>query len=500
MGANCNLSGTQQCKKCTAKTCPPDESTDSSDAACPDAIGWERVQDLSNYAGDKACWGCKCEALTSCKWTDKNKGDATLSGLCCNGNYETCTSACVEVVIPNHAHGTKICTGCGEDVFVDWECDEGYSEIGGACKISTCDNGCALDADDCGNGTGKSKGWSLGTNCNLSGTQQCKKCTAKTCPKGESTNNLSSSCGKGERYWVKVQDEDHYAGDSACYICECNATDTVCKWEEGDEGTGTLDNKCCNGNYATCISDCDGVDLPQNASATKTCTGCGETVVTAWKCNDGYVINSAGDGCRLAVCNDGCALSAGSCGTTGEKGYTLGANCNQVGDSWCKKCTAKTCPSGESTSTDTAICGSDKYWKRVQDTSNYAGNSACYRCSCTATTTCKWTSSNKGRATLSNKCCNGNYETCKSSCVEVSVPTNATVTAICTGCGVTVNTAIVVYRHNATAVVQQVRMIAVTVAENPKDGLWEPIVTYQVHSSARSVRPSLVPVVIRTVM
>ena len=60
--------------------------------------------------------------------------------------------------------------------------------------------------------------------------------------------------------------------------------------------------------------------------------------------------------------------------------------------------------------------------------------------------------------------------------------------------------AIVVYRHNATAVVQQVRMIAVTVAENPKDGLWEPIVTYQVHSSARNVRPSLVPVVIRTVM
>ena len=440
LGANCNLSGTQQCKKCTARTCPPDESTDSSDAACPDAIGWERVQNLSNYAGDKACWGCKCEAPASCEWTDKNKGDATLSGLCCNGNYETCKSSCVEVVIPNHAHGTKICTGCGEDVFVDWECDEGYSEIGRACKISTCDNGCALDADDCGNGTGKSKGWSLGTNCNLSGTQQCKKCTAKTCPTGESTNNLSSSCGKGERYWVKVQDEDHYAGDSACYICECNATDTVCKWEEGDEGTGTLDNKCCNGNYATCISDCDGVDLPKNASATKTCTGCGETVVTAWKCNDGYVINSAGDGCRLATCNDGCALSAGSCGTTGEKGYTLGANCNQVGDSWCKKCTAKTCPSGESTSTDTAICGSEKYWKRVQDTSNYAGNSACYSCKCEALTSCKWTSSNKGTATLSNKCCDGNYETCKSSCVEVSVPTNATVTATCTGCGVTVNT------------------------------------------------------------
>ena len=149
----------------------------------------------------------------------------------------------------------------------------------------------------------------------------------------------------------------------------------------------------------------------------------------------------SGSSCVPSTCNSGCATAVGNCGTTGSKGYTLGANCNLSGTNWCKKCTAKSCPSGKSTSTSTSVCGSEKYWTRVANTYNYSGERKCYRCSCSAPAACKWTNDNKGSATLSNKCCNNRYETCTSSCVGVTVPANATGTTPCTGCGSTVSTA-----------------------------------------------------------
>ena len=100
--------------------------------------------ETGEYSGDKPCLKCECNAPDSCKWTNSNKGSATIGNECCNGKYSVCTSTCEKVTVPENAHSTATCTGCGETVTTAWECDSSYTKVGDECvaqSMSICNVG-----------------------------------------------------------------------------------------------------------------------------------------------------------------------------------------------------------------------------------------------------------------------------------------------------------------------------------------------------------------------
>ena len=120
------------------------------------------------------------------------------------------------------------------------------------------------------------------------------------------------------------------------------------------------------------------------------------------------------------------------------------ANCKEylscLWDASYKKCLAisdDTCSTGQLSVT----CGTEIGYSKTKVATSSNGND-CYECKCSAPEECKWTDSNKGSGgIISNKCCDGKYQTCTPICKSVTVPANAHVTATCTGCGTTVNIA-----------------------------------------------------------
>ncbi len=443
-GADCNLSGGSRCKTCVVKACQEGD-TNSALSSC----GYPSNKYASKpangfYSGNNPCYSCKCEAPAACKWTDSNKGKATISDRCCNGNYETCVPNCVDTaVVPENGNPVyQNCTACGEttQIIVDFTCKTGYAKEGNQCKVVTCNAGCSVDLSGCGNGTGGSKGWSWGANCNMSGAVQCKTCVATACASGN-TNSDVANCGyPAVLHAEKVLNGD-YNGDSPCYDCKCNAP-ADCKWGGGNEGDATLNNLCCNGKYQTCVSSCTSkaVTVPANAIGTTTCTACGNApVYTAFECKDGY---EGADCSVVSQCYSGCKVYAKDCGTSGDKGWSLGADCNKSGENTCKTCVAKSCQAGD-TNSNVSTCTNFPSTTHASKPANgfFSGDRACYSCQCNAPADCKWTDANKGTANIGTLCCNGYYQNCISTCAAITVPANATSTAKCTGCGVTVDTA-----------------------------------------------------------
>lgn len=167
------------------------------------------------------CYDCKCVAPASCKWNNDNKGTAFLSNQCCNGNYSRCRSACVRILIPEHAHATKTCTGCGTVVSTAYECDEGYQKSGNEC-ISICASGKATNVEDCG--ISGSKGWSLAQA--LGDTDGCRTCIPKPCPsdyKEETCNTLFATqvCWSGDTKKCKIaSSETDCCANGYTYTCK----------------------------------------------------------------------------------------------------------------------------------------------------------------------------------------------------------------------------------------------------------------------------------------
>ncbi|MBQ7304351.1 MAG: hypothetical protein IJW75_05520 [Alphaproteobacteria bacterium] len=132
------------CGRCEAKEC----ITKLTEFNCKRNNGaYSKPEETGEYSGDKPCLKCACDTVTAdqkCTWTNSNKGSATITNKCCNEKYSVCTSTCEKVTVPENAHSTATCTGCGETVATAWECDSSYTKVGDECvaqSMSICNVG-----------------------------------------------------------------------------------------------------------------------------------------------------------------------------------------------------------------------------------------------------------------------------------------------------------------------------------------------------------------------
>ena len=139
-------------------------------------------------------------------------------------------------------------------------------------------------------------------------------------------------------------------------------------------------------------------------------------------------------------CKTDYATSASGCGTSGANGWSVGTK----DGNGCGKCSPLTCTDPSSTSYNTVDACKTKLGAptttgiKSTTTGKYAGNTACYTCSCTCDSTVyKWEAGKVGNGTLSDQCCNGLYKTCTKNCpAAVTPPANATgVKTTCSDCG-----------------------------------------------------------------
>lgn len=135
---SCNTGYTKSGNTCVPAGCPTGTSTDYTDASkCgyPSTIG-AKVVATDSVSGGKTCYECMC--ITSCKWTSSNKDTyGTISNVCCNGKYQTCTKNFpADVTVPTGATAkTTSYKACGEtkNVITGWECTGQYVKNGNSC-------------------------------------------------------------------------------------------------------------------------------------------------------------------------------------------------------------------------------------------------------------------------------------------------------------------------------------------------------------------------------
>jgi hypothetical protein len=317
--------------ECAPEPCKTGYST--TQPTCSEAIGYKLS--TSGYSGDSPCYACV--------------------DLPCDSGYSTSVEE----------------SDCGAG--------ETYSTSGysggipcGMCSDAACPTGYSTDISSC------EDGYKLVTN-GSSGTKPCRKCEVKVCPTGYSTLYASAAdCKTDNAYESWTLETNGLSGPDKCGKCICSG---LCK----DTYTGSI---------------------PMYASATtETCTACGvtKTIRTGYKCPDGTKVNAAGSECvctgagypikaqcegiyRFSLCKnpdggcyapydckDGAARFVSNCGTSGDKGWTLGDSDNYG----CSKCVKNTCPTGYST--ETTSC-EDGYKLSTSSTSGYAGDSPCYKC------------------------------------------------------------------------------------------------------------------------
>lgn len=92
-------------------------------------------------------------------------------------------------------------------------------------------------------------------------------------------------------------------------------------------------------------------------------------------------------------------------------------------------CPALSCPDGWIKDlTSTAQCGAKGTSGWIIESFSFSESLNCGKCQCQAENSCIWNTSNAGKGTLSNECCNGNFKTCTNKCVNTfsgTIPANA---------------------------------------------------------------------------
>ncbi len=457
-------SGADKCYQCIQKECQEgdkDSDTDSNVNTCspspyPSANHATKTQVANVYHGDEACYKCHCAAPElTCKWNDGNKGTAELSNQCCDGNYEKCTSSCVAATAPANAHLISPCTGCNEQVYTGWECNQWYQKngAGNGCDPAPCPDGYTTDNDigKCGSG-----GWQLSNTDTKgqSGASICKKCEAKPCPNGEKTEYSNvGNCGT-QGGWTSSP-TNNYSGETACYKCtekpctefpltSCDTTSSNCSSCQKGDSTVYKVETCKEGwtkSGNNCVeSACEGFTLNECPTGADGCETCKKGTTTKYKvngCNSGWY--KQGDTCVENSCSDfpldGCP-DHGNC-TPCQKGNAVKYRLDNCQQWWTKNgntCTPTPCPTGSDTSNAVSGCWSGQYGASKPATGSYSGNSPCYQCQCSAND-CTWTDSNKGAdGSLATQCCNGNYLTCNKPSA-INIPTGGYCSSYYNACG-----------------------------------------------------------------
>ncbi|HCU58668.1 MAG TPA: hypothetical protein DIC64_01665 [Alphaproteobacteria bacterium] len=366
--------------QCQISSCPIGYST-----AVKTCVGDGYTYDTNGKSGGENCAKCICEPSETCIYTSQKNdvatlaingkslkavyaGNATVSGLCCNGYFKTCTSQCSGRNLLSDYDANmeeyEICEACGEKYYTVTKCKDSFEIRDGRCIASACDtiNGFTTEIE---NGS------------------QCK---------------TVSGLYEGALGWI-LELQKNSSGEVVrsagvnCAKCVCSepvtpSATTACRWSNFNKNTnGYLkeEDLCCNGYYKSCYAD-----FPPTA--------------TPEACNDAYADQKD----VYAACDYANACIIRSC----KSGYTLEGN----------KCVAAECAAPYSSIVqDVSECGAGNGWNLdiAQDSNQTyikSGERYCTQCQCNAAANCSWDESNKGTSSLSDLCCNGKYATCTSSC------------------------------------------------------------------------------------
>ena len=369
--------GDKLCYTPVAKSCPTDTYTSGN---CPD--GYESIvseDDILGYTGNTPCYGC---AAVECRTNGGNQYCASVADC-----GETGSSGWILGTDTNGKCGSTDCKLC-------------------VAKTSQTSGGItyASNAQYCGP-TGTA-GWELNpsTTYGWCGDAACQKCVDKNCPSGSETNAAECSDASGSNWVLDTNSPKGYSGNKVCYTCtkgncpansyvEGNCPDGYESIVSEDDIIGYTGNTPCYGCNAV---ECRTNGGNQYCASVEDCVGTG---------NCGWVLGTETNGrcgtkdCKLCVAKTSqtiggitYASNAQYCPTTGAAGFELNPSIT-YGDAACQGCVAKNCPSGSATTV--AGCGSTgaKGWS-LGAVVGYSGNDACYRCVPNAT--CANTVSSKG--------------------------------------------------------------------------------------------------------
>ncbi len=380
---------------CIPSTCPTGYAKVASECSASGSGAWHL--DMNNRYDSTDCYKCEPDAcenessttITISQCGNKGIGDKgwfvsetgysgedkcyTCEELACEGDYSTDVTTCEAgyKLVTNGYSGDDACGKCEEK-----DCSTGYSKS--ITSEADCSAGYTFEQDP--------------------DNPLCGMCKEASCPTGYSTDVTSAEdCKTDNEYEGWSVETKGMSGTKQCNKCVC-------------------ENLC---QHAV-----DPSKIPARAhEVTETCNACDEEkeIVTGWKCNNGFELNEAGDGCicpsgsyytksecesahpnascasvapanvcyKFSACDSGYALDTnGVCVPTCPDGFTAGltdpSQCGVGGeDGWfvefngnesCGLCTPKTCGDHglESTRYNT-VCLSEKV---------YIGNDLvdCYDC------------------------------------------------------------------------------------------------------------------------
>ena len=264
--------------------------------------------------------GAECvPTATDCSTDTKRYADFKCNTNYCKDGSPKCTktSTCSEA----YAEGTSLsngslsgtaCTaisgGTTENCtrtkyYPDFTCDEGYCKSGtpGCTQTKTCTENKAPTNATCTSTCTPISGTTT-TSC----TTGDEVCTAWSCNSGYHQNAAGTGCNADcavvNCTAVTVPNNAH--GTTSCTPRDKNCNESASVYTAWACDSGYHKNAAGTGCNADCsVVNCTAVTVPNNAHGTTTCTprnkNCNEgtTVYTAWACNTGYTLNSAGTGC-----------------------------------------------------------------------------------------------------------------------------------------------------------------------------------------------------------
>lgn len=369
-------------------------------------------------SGGEICGSCGCEADDECIYTaQKNDisllsfanssklavyvGHGGLADLCCNGYYKTCYPLCsgrrLDEDSDPHMKNYETCDACGHMYYTITECENGYEIKDNACVSIGCNE---LD----------------GYSTSFQSTSDCA--TADGLYEGGSGWVLTIQRDENNKI---VRSEGKVCNKCVCSEPAIPSETDDCRWSvENKQKDGVLreEDLCCNGYYRNCYAG----EIPSEA--------------TVEACND----ENANQKEWYAACDGATRCIIQSC--LGD--YKVENNV----------CVPNSCPNPYTTDHQTLQdCGEGNGWtldvrkNENGDVVKYNGLD-CTQCVCSAAANCYYNDSNKGNATLSDKCCNEKYATCTSNCLgedsldklvlgSGAIGTQGVNYTTCTGCGTT---------------------------------------------------------------
>ncbi len=327
-----------ECFKCVSEDCPPgkdctDDPVCPSGRVCPDKVDCDSKQ----VGNDTKYFDCKCKPSTiNCNdgfVVDEENCNCTSKD--CETGYDKGVTSCEEgykLETSNSKSGDEVCGRCVKETCpsgktcTPWiQCDDGTNcepnpdikcdkiKLGSETMYTDCE--CKITASSCQEGQVFDK-------------NRCQ-CRAEDCPVGYDTK--VTSCSDGYDFSKSGKSGDKDCGKCTAKTCPTGQTCT--------DGPICPNGSSCSNNPDV---ECQNIKLGENNKVTNCrCTLSGT--------KDGYTLDTGNCKWVKKECPAGTStdMSEAVCPTGTNGGYHITDTGDKAGDKTCKRCDENTCPSGK---------------------------------------------------------------------------------------------------------------------------------------------------------